>query len=202
MCLLSKLESLFGLFSVCVCTDGWEVGNSSFWDSQLSGRGRDESMCHQTSTSIADLKSLGYTWISQCSLAPGALAYSFVPGNNSYCSCTSRESGRWGEKGGLHGCPLQNIYLPSCQKHILLLASTTTLPPASLPCFLSTTEASGFGFPALFPRACFTISGSTWCSVLFLSVTLWELSTLSFLWNWYRRGTLAQGNGTGGRAQI
>lgn len=181
VCLLSKLESLFGLFSVCVCTDGWEVGNSYFWDIQLSGRGWDESMCHQTSTSIADLRSLAYTWISQCSLAPGALACPFDPGNNSYCSCTSSESGRWGELGGLCGCPLQNVYPPSRQNHTLLLASTSTSPHASLPCFLSVTEASGFGISAVFPLAFFTISGSTWCSILFLSVTLLELSTLSFL---------------------
>lgn len=94
---------------------------------------------------------------------------------------------------------LQKFSLSPCQSHTLLLASTTTLPDTFLPWFLSMTEASGFSFPSVFPLAFFTlhlISGSTFFSILFLSVTLLELSTLSFLWIWYRKGNRDRGKGT------
>lgn len=119
------------------------------------------------------------------------------PMNNSYCSFANSESWRWGEMG--RALP-QKFSLSPCQSHTLLLASPTTLPDTFLPWFLSMTEASGFSFPAVFPLAFFTlhlISESTFLSILFLSVTLLELSTLSFLWNWYRKGNRDEGEGTG-----
>lgn len=101
-----------------------------------------------------------------------------------------------GRGAGLHGYLAPECQLLSIRAIVCSLGFHSSLtwwyisPCGSSPWLKPLTSAS-----YVFSLAFLTVSGSVSLTILFLSMTVWELSTLSLLWIWYRKGKKGLGEG-------